>query len=92
MEPHAPPWLLADNVLILVLFPLDPGRRSGAAFTKRCSLLAGPLANRLCQGDCENKQNRRASRQWICIMHQLLQFCADAKRRITCRTHLKKQD
>jgi len=41
-KPNAPPWLYADNLLILVCF-LDPGQRSFAAFAKRCSLLAGPL-------------------------------------------------
>jgi hypothetical protein len=42
VQPNAPPWLLADNLLILVCF-LDPGQRSYAAFAKRDSLLAGPL-------------------------------------------------
>jgi hypothetical protein len=42
VQPNAPSWLLADNLLILVCF-LDPGQRSYAAFAKRGSLLAGPL-------------------------------------------------
>jgi len=56
-QPDAPPWLLADNVLIFVLFP-RPWSAVWAAFSKRCSLLAGPLVTTLCQHGCEDKQNR----------------------------------
>jgi hypothetical protein len=59
VKPDAPPWLYADNLLILVCF-LDPGQRSHAAFAKRDSLLAGSLAKRLCQTNHEDKQNRQA--------------------------------
>jgi len=56
LSPAAPLRLLADKILILVCF-LDPGQRSYAAFTKRGSLLAGPLVKRLCHHRRENKQN-----------------------------------
>jgi hypothetical protein len=56
----APLRLLADKILILVCF-LDPGQRSDAAFAKRGSLLAGPLAKRLCQSADENKQQDAVS-------------------------------
>jgi len=60
LSPAAPLRLLADKILILVCF-LDPGQRSDAAFAKRGSLLAGPLAKRLCQSADENKQQDAVS-------------------------------
>jgi hypothetical protein len=71
---------LADNVLFLVRF-LDPGQRSFAAFAKRGSLLAGPLAQET-MSEQIRKQTKPAGRAGEIVLR--CNFARGPKTRLTC--------